>query len=84
MEQEEGGRRGEKKEESKEDTVRSLSVSQTQDQGPSEETKCTEKGKAEWDPRGEEEEGVGWLTFQDSHFSILTATFMVACEWLRP
>lgn len=41
MEQEEGGRRGEKKEESKEDTVRSLSVSQTQDQGPSEETKCT-------------------------------------------
>lgn len=21
---------------------------------------------------------------QDSHFSILTATFIVACEWLRP
>lgn len=82
MEQEEGGRRGEKKEESKEDTVRSLSVSPIQDQGPSEETKCTGKGKAEWDPRCEE--GVNWLMFQDSHFSILTATFMVACEWLRP
>lgn len=73
LEQEEGGRRGEKKEESKEDAVRSLSVSQIQDQGPSEETKCTGKGKAEWDPRCEEGgrlAHVSRLTFQhlDSHF----------------
>lgn len=28
--------------------------------------------------------GKGGAGSQDSHFSILTATFMVACEWLRP
>lgn len=45
MEREEGGGRGEKKEESKEVTVRSFSVPPIQ--GPSEETKYTGKGKAE-------------------------------------
>lgn len=73
---------GEKEEAPKEVTVRSPSVPQPQHQAPSEETKSTGKGRAE---RGLGcGEGVSWLTFRDSHFSILTATFMVAWEWLRP
>lgn len=83
LERGEGGRRGEKEEESEEVTVRKGPFCPTNSgPGPSEESRCTGKGEAEWGPGCEE--GVGWLTFQDSHFSILTATFMVACEWLRP
>lgn len=36
-------------------------------------------GRERWGPKCE-----GVAGSQDSHFSILTATFIVACEWLRP
>lgn len=40
---------------------------------------CEQGAGRRWGPRCEEAAGC-----QDSHFSILTATFIVACEWLRP